>query len=67
VNVGDEVEVKLIKIDDEGRLNLSRKALMPGYDAEKEAQREAERKEKRGDRRDDRRGGGRHDSRPHRH
>jgi len=66
VNVGDPIEVKLIKIDDEGRLNLSRKALMPGYDAEKEAQREAERKEKRGDRRDDRRGGGR-DSRPHRH
>src|SRR5262249_12247766 len=55
VNVGDEVEVKLVKVDDAGRYNLSRKALMPGYDAEKEAAREAERRERRGDRRD---GGG---------
>jgi len=72
MNVGDEVEVKLIKVDEEGRYNLSRKALMPGYDPEKEAQREAERKEKRGDRRDGPRDGGHHRSeghhpRPHRH
>jgi len=38
VNVGDEVEVKLIKQDEEGRYNLSRKAILPGYDAEKESQ-----------------------------
>jgi polyribonucleotide nucleotidyltransferase len=56
VNVGDEIDIKIIKKDEEGRYNLSRKALMPGYDAEAEAKREAERKEKRGDR--DSRGGG---------
>jgi polyribonucleotide nucleotidyltransferase len=66
VNVGDEIDVKLIKIDDEGRNNLSRKALMPGYDAEAEAKREAERKEKRGDRRDGPRGGSGGGHRPHR-
>jgi polyribonucleotide nucleotidyltransferase len=30
LKVGDEIEVKLMKIDEEGRLNLSRKALLPG-------------------------------------
>ncbi len=56
LKVGDELEVKLLKVDEEGRYNLSRKALLPGYDAEKEAQREAERRERRsGDRRE---GGG---------
>ncbi|MGD8717577.1 MAG: polyribonucleotide nucleotidyltransferase [Candidatus Zixiibacteriota bacterium] len=30
VNIGDEVEVKVIEIDDMGRVNLSRKALLPG-------------------------------------
>jgi polyribonucleotide nucleotidyltransferase len=62
VNVGDEVEVMLIKVDDAGRYNLSRKALMPGYDAEKEAAREAERRERSRDRdrRGDRRDGGGH-------
>ncbi len=55
VNVGDAVEVKLIKKDEEGRYNLSRKALMPGYDAEAEAAKDAERKKDRGPRRD---GGG---------
>jgi polyribonucleotide nucleotidyltransferase len=58
VNMGDEIEVKLIKKDDEGRYNLSRRALMPGYDAEKEAEREATRKKDRGPRRGD--GGGHH-------
>jgi polyribonucleotide nucleotidyltransferase len=58
VNVGDAVEVKLIKKDDEGRYNLSRKALMPGYDAEAEAAKDEERRRERGPRRDDRRGGG---------
>jgi polyribonucleotide nucleotidyltransferase len=64
VNVGDPVEVMLIKKDDEGRYNLSRKALMPGYDAEAEAAKDAERARERGPRRDDRRGGG--DRRPRR-
>lgn len=69
VNVGDEVEVKLIKKDEEGRYNLSRKALMPGYDAEKEAARDAERQRERGPRRDGprREGGGRPQFREHRH
>jgi len=63
VKVGDEVEVKLIKIDEEGRHNLSRKALMPGYDAEKEAQKEEERKKNSTHKRDrERSGGGEHRS-----
>lgn len=69
LNVGDELDVKLIKKDEEGRYNLSRKALMPGYDAEKEAQREAERRSERGDRRPGghrREGGGYRGGPPHR-
>jgi polyribonucleotide nucleotidyltransferase len=67
VNVGDEIEVKLIKIDEEGRNNLSRKALMAGYDAEKEAQRESERKRDRPPRRDSNRDGhGQRGGGPHR-
>ncbi|MBI1803479.1 MAG: polyribonucleotide nucleotidyltransferase [Ignavibacteriae bacterium] len=57
INIGDEFDVKLIKKDEEGRYNLSRKALMPGYDAEAEAARDAERQRDRGPRRD---GGGGH-------
>jgi polyribonucleotide nucleotidyltransferase len=34
VNVGEEVNVKVVGIDDQGRINLSRKALMPGGDRE---------------------------------
>jgi polyribonucleotide nucleotidyltransferase len=30
LNVGDEVKVKVMEVDGQGRLNLSRKALMPG-------------------------------------
>jgi len=66
LNMGDEVEVKLIKKDEEGRYNLSRKALMPGYDAEKESQRESERKRDRPPRRDGgHHGGGHGRPRPH--
>jgi polyribonucleotide nucleotidyltransferase len=61
LNVGDELEVKLIKKDEEGRYNLSRKAMMPGYDAEKEALRDAERAKERGQR-----GDGRGRGAPHR-
>jgi polyribonucleotide nucleotidyltransferase len=63
LKVGDPIEVKLLKVDDEGRYNLSRKALMPGYDPELEAKREAERRERRGS---DRREGGGHRGGGHR-
>src|SRR5690606_13803507 len=33
VKVGDAVKVKVIKIDDQGRINLSRKILLPKTDA----------------------------------
>lgn len=52
VNVGDEVEVKLMEKDREGRYNLSRKALLPGYDPVKEAERDAARKKERSHRHD---------------
>ncbi len=32
VSIGDELEVKVVEIDKQGRLNLSRKALLPGGD-----------------------------------
>jgi polyribonucleotide nucleotidyltransferase len=54
VNIGDEFDVKIIKKDEEGRYNLSRKALMAGYDAEKEAARDAERAKERRERGGDR-------------
>src|SRR3989344_5276354 len=31
VNIGDTVRVKVINVDEMGRINLSRKALLPGY------------------------------------
>ncbi|UNC91843.1 polyribonucleotide nucleotidyltransferase [Candidatus Contubernalis alkaliaceticus] len=34
VKVGDELLVKVLDIDDRGRINISRKAAMPGYDKE---------------------------------
>ncbi|NLW70300.1 MAG: polyribonucleotide nucleotidyltransferase [Eubacteriaceae bacterium] len=30
VNIGDEIEVKVVELDKQGRINLSRKALLPG-------------------------------------
>lgn len=65
VNIGDEVEVKLIAIDQEGRYNLSRKALMPGYDPQKEAERESARRKERGEHHRD--GGGHHGGGPRHH
>jgi len=47
LKVGDEVEVKLMEKDKEGRYNLSRKALLPGYDPAKEAEKDAARKKER--------------------
>lgn len=34
VNIGDEVTVKVIEIDNMGRINLSRRAMLPGYTGE---------------------------------
>ena len=34
VKVGDEVDVKLLEIDDQGRLNFSRRATLPGFENE---------------------------------
>ena len=39
VNLGDEIEVKILDIDDKGRINLSRKALLekpPGFEEKRE-------------------------------
>ena len=47
VKLGDTIEVKLMKIDEEGRLNLSRKALLPGGEkAHEEMNRPRERRER---------------------
>jgi polyribonucleotide nucleotidyltransferase len=35
LNVGDDVEVKVVNIDRDGKIRLSRKVLLPGYDEEK--------------------------------
>jgi polyribonucleotide nucleotidyltransferase len=39
VKIGDEVEVKVIEIDEMGRVNLSRRALLPGGDKPREDRR----------------------------
>jgi polyribonucleotide nucleotidyltransferase len=48
VKLGDAIEVKLMAIDSEGRLNLSRKALLPG--GENAAEEMAKARERRGPR-----------------
>ncbi len=53
VHIGDEVEVKVIEIDEMGRINLSRRALLPGGDRPREARPPREGRPAR--RRDDRR------------
>ena len=60
VKVGDQIEVKLMKIDNEGRLNLSRKALLPGgeHAAEEMEKRSSAPRRDRGDRGDRDRGRG---------
>ncbi len=50
VKLGDVIEVKLMKIDDEGRLNLSRKALLPGGENAHEEMERRHQKRERGDR-----------------
>ena len=50
LNIGDEVEVKVSEIDDQGRVNLSRKAMMPkpeGYE-ERPARERSERSDRGG-------------------
>ena len=63
MNVGDEVMVKVLEIDDKGRLNLSRRdalieveGLVPENDIS-DSHRGPRRNDRRDDRRDDRRGG----------
>ncbi|UCH77998.1 MAG: polyribonucleotide nucleotidyltransferase, partial [Candidatus Coatesbacteria bacterium] len=53
VKIGDEVEVKVIEIDEMGRVNLSRRALLPGGDKPREDRRPRRRDDRRsaGDRR----------------
>jgi polyribonucleotide nucleotidyltransferase len=53
VRIGDEVEVKVIEIDEMGRINLSRRALLPGGDRPREGRSPREGRPPR--RRDDRR------------
>jgi len=63
VKLGDQIEVKLMKIDEEGRLNLSRKALLPGGEnAMEEMSRPRKPRSRDGHERDKRRP---HHSKPH--
>jgi polyribonucleotide nucleotidyltransferase len=58
VNVGDVVDVKLVEKDSEGRYNLSRKVLLPGYDESKDPTKGISSRPPRRDGGRDRRGGG---------
>jgi polyribonucleotide nucleotidyltransferase len=58
VNIGDQVDVKLVQKDDEGRYNLSMKVLLPGYDEATDPNKGIERRPPRRDGGRDRRGGG---------
>ena len=68
VNIGDEILVRVVEIDKQGRINLTRKGLLPGDkkdDGKSEGREEPRREhprdgERRGDRRDSGRGGERH-------
>ena len=46
VNVGDTVTVKYLGVDEKGRMNLSRKAAMPGYDESAEKKDKAPRSDR---------------------
>lgn len=37
VNIGDEMKVKIIEVDSQGRINLSSKEFMPGYSGDNES------------------------------
>ncbi|MBI4428047.1 MAG: polyribonucleotide nucleotidyltransferase [Ignavibacteriales bacterium] len=50
VKLGDKIEVKLMNIDSEGRLNLSRKALLPGGENAGEEMQKARERRKDGNR-----------------
>ena len=66
VNVGDEITVMVIDIEDNGRIRLSRQAVLEGWTAEEAMERDrAGRSRKPGSSggRGDRRGGGRSDGR----
>ena len=53
LNVGDEIEVKVVNVDRDGKIRLSRKVLLPDYDEEKHGSRDRGGRGDRG-RRDDR-------------
>jgi polyribonucleotide nucleotidyltransferase len=59
VEMGDEITVMVTDISDEGRIRLSRQAVLEGWTAEEARQRDRPSKPSRG-RRNDRRQGGRH-------
>ena len=40
LNVGDEIEVKVVNVDRDGKIRLSRKVLLPDYDEEKHGSRD---------------------------
>ncbi len=67
VKLGDELEVKVIAIDDSGKVKVSRRALLPGGDAPRPGNSGGSRRGgsggSRGGRRNDRRGGSRGGSR----
>ncbi len=60
VNIGDPIEVKLVEKDSEGRYNLSRKVLLPGYDPSTEPPKRERSNDRRHDRGGHRGGGGGH-------
>ncbi len=39
MNIGDEIEVKVVNVDRDGKIRLSRKVLLPDYDEEKHGSR----------------------------
>jgi polyribonucleotide nucleotidyltransferase len=40
MNIGDEIEVKVVNVDRDGKIRLSRKVLLPDYDEEKHGSRD---------------------------
>jgi len=54
LNVGDEVEVKVVNIDKDGKIRLSRRVLLPGYVESDRDSRDGGGRRDRGGRRDDR-------------
>ncbi len=47
LNIGDEIEVKVVNVDRDGKIRLSRKVLLPDYDEEKHGSRDRGRRDRR--------------------